>query len=315
MATSALTFSRPWWLLNGHLETLWSRKLGHRPTYQRRLAQTIDDDPVAFDWLEGNPTTPVLCIFHGLEGCSQSHSVRQLASYFNHQGWQVVVPHFRSCGIMNKLPRAYHAGDSTDLGWMVKYVSAWIEQPRPLFAIGLSLGGNVLAKWLAENSGQQLVSAAATVCAPFDLSASIKKIEKTFNHFLYERYFLSSLRNKLEIKLKKYPFLVTKKQLESINSIRQFDDFYTAPIHGFAGVNDYYERASALPQLPSINTSTLCIYADNDAIVDPPAQPANAAVSIECCKKGGHIGFVSGSFPGKADWLAKRLESFFLSHL
>ena len=124
-------YKKPWWLASRHLETVAARRLGPRPSYSRRIAATADDDPIVFDSLPGQPGSPGLCIFHGLEGCSQSHTVRQIASFFNVRGWAVVVPHFRSCGVMNKLPRAYHAGDSRDVGWMLRYAIATMQQSSP----------------------------------------------------------------------------------------------------------------------------------------------------------------------------------------
>ena len=304
-------YKKPWWLPGRHIETVAARRLGARPSYSRSIATTADDDPVAFDSLPGQPGQPGLCIFHGLEGCSQSHTVRQIASFFNERGWAVVVPHFRSCGVMNKLPRAYHAGDSRDLGWMLRYATALMQQSRCHFAAGISLGGNVLAKWLAENPDQDLVAAAVAVAAPLDLDACARRIDQWFNRRLYGNYFLQKLKRKLRLKIQRYPFLASRQDIERIRSIRAFDNIYTAPIHGFADADDYYRQCSALPALSQITTRLLCLHADNDALVPVPTIGSRGRVVLERTRGGGHAGYVSGPFPGRAIWLPQRLKNFY----
>ena len=311
-AQAVSSFYRPWWLPNAHLETVWSRRFGAMPSYHRVIATTPDSDQVAIDSLTGAPEMPVVVLFHGLEGCSGSHTIRQCAAWFHAKGWHVIVPHFRTCGIMNKLPRAYHAGDTDDIDWMLRYAAATPKR-GPLFAIGISLGGNALAKWLGERSDQQLVTAAATVCAPLDLVASSQRLERIFNRLTYGRYFLTRLKAKIQQKLIRYPFLITKRELAKINSIRKFDDRLTAPMHGFAGVDDYYRKASALPLLAAVATPFLCLHTDNDSLVPVPALPSNPYIRAECTHGGGHAGFVTVPFPGQVSWLGQHLEEFFTS--
>ena len=304
-------YRKPWWLTGKHLQTIAARRLGDRPLYSRQIATTSDDDPIAFDALPGQPGAPGLCIFHGLEGCSQSHTVRQIASFFNQCGWSVVVPHFRSCGMMNKLPRAYHAGDSNDVGWMLRYAVATMEKASGHFAAGISLGGNALVKWLAENPEQTLVKAAVAVAAPLDLGACAVRLDQWFNRRLYGNYFLASLRKKLRTKVRRYPFLAKERDIERITTIRAFDEIYTAPIHGFADAEDYYAKCSSLPIMHRIATPLLCLHADNDALVPVPEIPAGGAVRLERTRGGGHAGYVTGPFPGRTTWLPERLKSFY----
>lgn len=305
-------FVRPWWLCSTHLETIWARRLGPHPAWRRELATTPDNDVVAFDFLDGEPGRPRLVIFHGLEGCSRSHTVRQCAAWFNEEkGWSIVVPHFRSCGVMNRLPRAYHAGDTADCRWMLGYAR---REDEPSYALGISLGGNVLAKFLGEQPEQELVRAACTVCAPIDLADCARRIDMIFNRWLYGSYFMRRLRAKMLAKIKLYPFLAKAREIRRLRRIRDFDERFTAPLHGFDGVDDYYAKASAQPLLGQVATPLLLVESGNDALVPPAELPANPAIETLRVKAGGHAGFVTPPFPGRHDWLARAAHAFFSRH-
>ena len=309
--SSPPVFTAPWWLRNGHLQTLWSRKLSKEVTYEREIAKTLDGDQIAFDYLLIGGSAPVLCLFHGLEGCSQSHTIRQLASWFHSHNWSIFVPHFRSCGIMNKLPRSYHAGDFEDADWMLRYVAAAAPQARAVYAVGISFGGNVLAKWLGKQPHQNIVRAAATICSPFNLADTSNQLEKRFNKWLYGNYFLKKVKSKMKVKVKHYPFLLDRRALDHVRTLREFDEIYTAPVHGFASAEDYYRKASALPEIENVATPLLCIFADNDPLINMPPPPANPRVLFESVQGAGHAGFVTAPWPGSVEWLAMRLENFF----
>lgn len=310
-AVEERSFARPWWLFNTHLETVWARGVGEVPDYNREIAKTTDNDRVAFDSLPGRDGRPHLTIFHGLEGCSASHTVRQCAAWFSARGWGVTVPHFRTCGIMNDLPRAYHAGDTADVDWMLRYVGAGLAPGTDHYALGTSLGGNALAKWLGESPGQEIVKAAATVCAPLDLPSCGRRLDTFFNRNTYGRYFIRRLVRKIERKLDRYPFLIGRRELARIRTVREFDDRLTAPMHGFEGVDDYYRKASALPLLEAVATPLLCLHSDNDALIPVPDLPANAHVAHARTRGGGHSGFITGPLPGRSGWLADRIHGFF----
>ena len=305
------SFARPWWLFNGHLETAWARRCGTTPAFEREIVETFDNDQIALDLLRGDAAKPALVIFHGLEGCSRSHTVRHVASALNARGWSIFVPHFRTCGIMNRLPRAYHAGDTVDADWMLRYCRASLPEDATMYALGISLGGNVLCKWLAENPSQQLVAAAAAICAPLDLEQAALRLDRFFVRKIYGNYFLRKLRDKIRLKLAQYPFMIKPKELAAIRTIRAFDDQLTAPLHGFASASDYYRKASALPLLDAVATPLLLLHAANDALVPPPPLPANDAITSLCTKAGGHSGFVSPPFPGNTGWISSLLGSFF----
>ena len=209
---------------------------------------------------------------------------------------------------MNRLPRAYHAGDSADCRWMLNYAS---QEEGPSYAAGVSLGGNVLAKFLGENPGQDIVRAAAAVCPPVDLAGCARRIDRRFNRMLYGSYFMRRLRAKMLAKIKLYPFLAKAREIRRLRSIRDFDARFTAPLHGFESADDYYAKASAQPLLAEIATPLLLVESGNDALIPPAAFPANPAIETLRTRGGGHAGFVSAPFPGQSDWLARALHSFF----
>jgi predicted alpha/beta-fold hydrolase len=232
----------------------------------------------------------------------------------------MVLPHFRSCGgIANRLPRAYFAGDSAEIGWMLAHVSV-LYPDRPRFAAGVSLGGNALLKWLGESAdaARTLVQAAAGLSAPVDLTASGLALQQGFNRLVYTRYFLRSLIPKTRQKLQQHPALASRinpEKLDRISTLGEFDDLYTAPMHGFTDGKDYWQRASSKPWLKTITVPTLVLNARNDPFVPAWSLPGHEDVSQHVTllqpEQGGHIGFVSGPFPGRNNWVPAVLIDFF----
>lgn len=304
---------RPWWLFNGHLETFYSQRKCARAVieYESEHVLTPDSDSVLFHYVRGRRDRPALVIFHGLEGGSDSPSVKMVAGHFVRLDWSVVIPHFRTCGMMNRLPRAYHAGDAAEIAWMAKYAVGLAGAPRA-HAVGISLGGNALAKWLGQGR-QDLLRSAAIVCAPLDLERCARRLERWPNRRLYAEHFLRTLREKVEAKMRQYPFLVDPKRFRKVDTLRKLDDIYTAPVHGFDGASDYYRRASARDSLAGISTYLLCINPMNDPLVPhqsvPRPEETPHCVTIEKPRHGGHLGFVSRG--RRTDWLPRRLERFF----
>ena len=261
------------------------------------------------------PATPLVVLFHGLEGGSGSHYARALMREAAVHGWRAVVVHFRGCGgHENRLPRAYHSGDTTELDWMLRELRG--RHPGPIFAAGVSLGGNVLLKWLGERGAcaNALVSAAAAVSAPVDLTAAGNALGQGFN-LVYTRAFLATLRRKSLQKLEKHPGLYDGARVRRARTLRAFDDVVTAPLHGFQDADDYWSRASSKPLLSKIRVPTLMLNARNDPFLPPSALPrvdeVSAAVTLEFPEQGGHVGFVAGAFPGNLRWLPQRLLAFF----
>jgi predicted alpha/beta-fold hydrolase len=237
------------------------------------------------------------------------HAVQQ-------QGWCGVVVHYRGCsGEPNRLPRAYHSGDSPEADWILRRLRAFFPH-RQLFAVGVSLGGNMLAKWLGEqgSAASSVIAAAASVCAPLDLTACGHHLGRGFNR-VYSLRFLHTLKRNAALKLLRFPGCFDAKRMLASRSLHAFDDAVTAPLHGFRGVEDYWHRASAKPLLGLIAVPTLILNARNDPFMPATALPhpseVSRSVTLELPHEGGHVGFVTGRLPGKLDWLPQRLLHYF----
>jgi predicted alpha/beta-fold hydrolase len=319
-------YRAPLWLPGGHAQTIHAVTWVRRPpvAYWRERWKTPDFDFIDLDWVD-NPqhelkfgqhdSTPLVVLFHGLEGNSDSHYARALMHAVNARGWHGVVVHFRGCsGEINRLPRAYHSGDSAEIDWILRRLRS--TRSGPLYAAGVSLGGNALLKWLGEQGhhAQQVITRAAAVSAPVDLAAAGDALGRGFN-MIYTRNFLRTLKARTLAKMKRYPALCDKRSMQAARTLRAFDDVVTAPLHGFAGVDDYYARASSKPFLPSIVTTTLMLNARNDPFLPaqflPTPQEVSTSVQLETPATGGHVGFVAGRFPGNIGWLTQRLIRFY----
>jgi predicted alpha/beta-fold hydrolase len=260
--------------------------------------------------------SPLVVLFHGLEGCSTSPYAHALMSRVRDIGWTGVVVHFRGCsGEPNRLARAYHSGDSAEIDWMLQRLRQ--EHPqRAIHAVGISLGGNALLKWLGERaqSAAQIVSRAAAVSAPLDLMAAGEALGRGFN-LVYTRAFLSTLKRKSLAKLALHPNLYDAAAVRAARTLRAFDDIVTAPLHGFRDTDDYWTRASSKPWLSHIAVPTLIVNARNDPFLPeralPSQQDVSSWVTLDFPSDGGHVGFVAGRFPGDIEWLPRRIIEFF----
>lgn len=346
----------PRWLPGGHLQTIWPalagrRRLAAAARYRRERWATPDGDFVDVDFAlaalplaaadrtdalevdrvraaaaQATPTAPgapgarpLLVLFHGLEGSSASHYALAFAVEARARGWDFALPHFRGCsGELNRAPRAYHSGDFEEVGWMLARLRA--RAGAPVLAVGVSLGGNALLRWAAEAGGAAAASAAAlaAVCAPVDLTASGHALGRGLNHQVYARMFLRTMKPKALAKWAQHPGLFDRDRVARAHSLHDFDDAFTAPLHGFAGVEDYWSRASSAPHLARIRVPALVLNARNDPFIPPSSLPRPGAVGpcVELWQPahGGHVGFASGAFPGSlgalpaavCDWLAAR---------
>jgi predicted alpha/beta-fold hydrolase len=314
----APTYRAPHWLPGGHLQTLYPYLLRRLPipAYERVQWDTPDGDFIEVDWLRGPAEAPLVVLFHGLEGDSRSHYARALLRALGARGWGGAVAHFRGCsGTPNQLPRAYHSGDYAEIDWILRRFAH--EHPRAArFAVGVSLGGNALLKWLgvAGAGAASVISAAAAVSAPMHLSATGYVLGKGFNR-LYTRHFLQTLKPKFLAKLADFPGLYDRAALARARNLYEFDNVVTAPLHGFRDTEDYWTRASSKPELPGIALPTLILNARNDPFHPghhlPDTTEVSAQVLLEYPDEGGHVGFVSGPFPGNLDWMPERLLAFF----
>ena len=311
------SFRSPFWLPGGHAQTLWPLlRKGPLPPYRRERWSTPDDDFIDVDWVDAPSDQPLLVLFHGLEGSSRSHYARALMRHVARCGWRGAVVHFRGCsGEPNCLPRAYHSGDSGEIDWVLRRMRT-IAGTTPLHAVGVSLGGNALLKWLGEQgaSAGSLITAAAAVSAPIDLAAANVALSRGFS-LVYARHFLATLVPKSLDKLRRFPGIYAAERVRLARTLYDFDDAVTAPLHGFRNADDYYARSSARQYLGDIRLPTLLVNARNDPLLPPAALPRPdelpPQVVADFPAAGGHVGFGSGRFPANQDWLPQRI----LSHL
>ena len=302
-------YSAPWWLPGGHLQTVYAALApAPRIPWTRERWETPDGDFIDLDWAGKEKAGPLLAIFHGLEGSSASPYARAITARALESGWRCVVPHFRGCsGELNRLPRAYHSGDSAEIGWI-------LERLKADYAVGISLGGNALLKHLGEAGDKAQPRRAVAISAPLDLAAAGGALDQGLSRLLYTRIFLGTLRRKTFAKLDKGLVTLDRARVARAGTFWEFDDAVTAPLHGFAGADDYWARSSAGPWLAKIRTPTLVINARNDPFLPEAALTAllsrdiPPAVTLEFPAAGGHAGF-----PGRGDWLARRVLSFLSS--
>ena len=326
-------FRPAWWLPGGHLQTIWGRlaRNRRRVEFRREILQTPDGDELVLDHVEGPRNSPRLLVLHGLEGSSYSVYVQGILEAASRRGLRGTALNFRSCArdpadlarmLPNRRPRLYHSGETGDLDFVAATLAAR-DPGAPLLAVGVSLGANVLLKWLGERPDQAAVAAAAALSTPFDLASSARHLEGTIGR-LYVRSFLSTLRDKAVAAAERFPEAAARIDVPRVlraRTFHEFDDAATAPLHGFAGADDYYRRSSSLGFLPRVATPTLCVSARNDPFLaadalDRARSAASPAVEFDVSASGGHIGFVAGETPWKSgywaeqravDWLSRRV--------
>ena len=300
-------FNTPRWLPGGNLQTIWPALFsagGAAPNYTRERWSAPDGDFIDIDFApSAQADAPMLVLFHGLEGSSRSHYALAFAQQAAALGWHFAVPHFRGCsGELNHAPRAYHSGDHEEVGWILQRLRE--RQRSPLFATGVSLGGNALLRWAEEagDSGTRAVRALAAVSSPLDLAAGGHAIDRGFNRLVYARMFLRTMKPKALAKWQQHPGLFDRERLRAARTLYEFDDVFTAPLHGFAGTDDYWRRASAKPQLQRIRIPALLLNARNDPFVPahslPGVHEVGSHVTLWQPSHGGHAGFAHGRFPG-----------------
>lgn len=309
-------FRPAWWLPGPHSMTVWGRFLRERPSLPTTTEtwDTPDGDQVDVVRLAAPATSPRLVLLHGLEGGIRSHYSAGLLSQAARLSWGADMLLFRTCnGRMNRQPRSYHSGETGDFDFVLRRIAAQFPA-APLGLVGVSLGGNVLLKWLGEQgaavSGQ--VRAAAAVSVPFDLARSSRRIGVGASR-LYERHFLRSLRRKALAKLERYPSIASRQAVEAATSLWTFDDAYTAIVHGFRDAADYYSQSSSIRFLQSIRVRTLLLSAYDDPfhppeVLDEVAHLAreNPHLELEFHARGGHVGFIEGPTPWHASFYAER---------
>ena len=318
-----IIYSPAWWVPGGHLQTLWGKLFRRQPVAPTILERwdTPDGDFLEVHRLVSKPRAPRVLLLHGLEGSIRSHYAQGLLNEAARRGWGADLLIFRSCGSeLNRTRRFYHSGETTDAAFVLERISR--EFPlAPLGIVGVSLGGNVLLKFLGER-GKDLPNAlrgAATISVPFDLARSSKRINRGFSR-LYQRFFLGSLRRKAGEKAKRFPDLAPVDRIASLRTLEDFDNLITGPLHGFADAQDYYARSSSLPYLEAIRLKTLLISAIDDPMLPPEVLDEvakiarkNPALEIDFVQKGGHAGFITGSVPWRPFYYAEYRVGEFLA--
>lgn len=322
--TSGPDYRPPWWYRGRHLQTLWGPLLrrGRQPALRRERVETPDGDFLDLDWLAGRDRgVPLVVILHGLEGSSRSHYASGLLRELEHVGWRGLVVNFRSCGgEVNRSCRMYHSGDTEDLGFVLSRLTAREPFSR-LGLVGVSLGGNVVLKWLAERGDEApaQVAGAVAISTPFNLAACAAALDRGLNRALYTGNFLSSMKVKLDKKAALYEGVIDLPAARKAKTFAQYDRLVTAPLGGFASERDYWARSSSGPLLPQIRRPTLLINALNDPFIPASALPrATIAKSrwleANFVPEGGHAGFLEGP-SGARSWAEARAVAFLQRHL
>jgi predicted alpha/beta-fold hydrolase len=284
---------------------------------------TPDGDFLELHHLDSSSSigAPVLILLHGLEGSARSHYIQGLLRQAGARGWRAAVIVFRSCGSeMNRARRFYHSGETTDVALAVNHIAKRYPT-SPIVLAGASLGGNVLLKYLGEKPGtvSSRIAGAVAISVPFDLARSSRHINRGFTR-VYQRHFIRSLRRKAEIKLRTYPDLMSAEALALARTMFDFDDVFTAPVHGFAGAADYYAKSSSRNWLERISVPTLLLSAVDDPFLPPQVLDEvreiarhNPALNIEFTPHGGHVGFVEGASPLSPSYYLERRTGDFLA--
>jgi len=305
-------YDAPWWLPGGHLQTIFAALApAPRISFRRERWDTPDGDFIDLDW--AGTEGPLIAVFHGLEGSSASPYARAIAARALAMGWRCVVPHFRGCsGELNRLPRAYHSGDSAEIDWILRRLGERHAPGGVLYAVGISLGGNALLKLLGEQGAAMPLEKAVAISAPLDLAAAGRALDRGFSREVYTRTFLRTLKRKTFAKIRQQGIAIDAQRLGRARTFWEFDDTVTAPLHGFRGADDYWARSSSGPWLAKIRVPTLVLNARNDPFMPAAALDAlgevPANVMLEFPRSGGHAGF-----PGRGGWLARRVLDFLSS--
>lgn len=310
-------FKPAWWLPNSHLQTMWPafcRSSIKNLALERERLELPDGDFVDLDWMGKQQTGPLVLILHGFEGSIDSHYAKGMLQAIGQCGWRGIFMHFRGCsGEPNRLQRSYHSGETLDVDYVVNVISKR-EPGLRIAAIGYSLGGNILLKWLGETGQKNPLQAAIAISVPFDLHKASKRIQCGFSR-IYQWYFLKCLRERLLHKFEQVESPIDPVFLSEVQTMRDFDDRYTAPLHGFNGVDEYYTTASSRYYLRDIHVPTLILHAKDDPFmtedVIPHSEEISPFVNLEVSEAGGHVGFVSGKYPWRPEyWLERRIPEF-----
>ncbi|MEP6671195.1 MAG: alpha/beta fold hydrolase [Chthoniobacter sp.] len=318
MPVTPSTFRAPPFLRNGHLQTILPVLLPRhvRTFFTRERLELSDGDFLDLDWLRRGASRLAI-LTHGLEGSSTQTYIRGMAATLARAGWDVLAYNFRGCsGEPNRLPRAYHSGETGDLRSVIARATA---DYSTLALVGFSLGGNVILKYLGESPSDRAIRTAVAICAPIDLAACARKLDQRWTNRIYLRRFIVSLVQKIEAKGELFPGIVDATAARRMRTFQEFDDRYTGPLHGFRDADDYWTQSSARQFLPNITVPTLLLQPRNDPFLAPEAYPwseaeTNPQLFLETPDSGGHVGFLDLRH-GLQPWSERRTAEFLNSHV
>lgn len=315
-------FNPPFWLTNPHLQTILPKFFAPKaPSYRREIIRdSLDESDVAYDFYDAHPVdssqgqleqTPLIVLFHGMEGSSDSHYARALAHQIHAQGWHFVVAHFRSCGGIPASGRVfYNAGDTDEVHHMLQTLSQKYEN---IYAVGVSLGGNALAKYMGEYAAAVCCKGAVAISSPVDMSSAAMSMQSFLGQRIYTPYLLNPIIKKA---LKNEISDEEVETIKKVDRISDFDHIFTAPRHGYRSNNDYYRRASALPYLIDVAKPLLLISAMDDPFIGFTAtkEDVSESVTLIDTDHGGHIGYLRYLADQKKfdiNWIPETVVSYF----
>ncbi len=326
------TFRPAWWLPGPHAQTIGARLLRRRTgvEFRRERVPTHDGDFLDLDWVarvDGRPvldTGPLAIVLHGLEGSARSDYALQLYRTLAQGGIAAVGLNFRGCsGEINRVARMYHSGETGDVAAMVERIVRQFPG-RPLGAVGFSLGGNVLLKFLGERGAERgadggPIAAAVSISVPFNLAAGAERLSQGFAR-VYQWFLMRKLQDKLRAKVSLVRDHVDVDRALAARTFWDFDDAATAPLHGFEGADDYYRRSSCNQYLASVRVPTLLIHALDDPFLPQDAVPVDAprenpVLESAFTPGGGHVGFVSGPPWSPAFWAEQTAAQYLVQKL
>lgn len=314
MPVLSSTFSPPFILRSGHVQTILGAVLPRwrvPPCTEERL-ELPDGDFVDLDWMRAGHRR-VAILSHGLEGNSRNSDIRGLAAALNAAGWDALAWNFRGCsGEENRLARFYHSGETLDLAAVIDHAAG---SYKDLALVGFSLGGNMTLKYLGEGPAHPAIRAAVAVSVPIDLASSARALDRQRSNRIYLGRFMKSLISKVEAKAIRFPAEIDLSGIRTIRSFAEFDDRYTARIHGFRDAEDYWAQSSARQFLPGIHVPTLLLNALDDPFLTPESFPfpeaeTNPRLFLECPAHGGHLGFADAC----GFWIGRRIPEFLAQH-
>ena len=312
-----MSFSPTSFLINPHFQTLYPSLFKKNPTLEFEIEELVvsDGDFLELFWFKKDTTKPVVIVLHGLGGSAKSAYIPSLVLTLHKNGFSPVVMHFRGCGTKpNNTPRSYHSGDTKDLSEAVEYL---YKQTKQLYGIGFSLGANVLLKYLGEQKENSLIKKAMAVSPPMKLDVCSTCINSGFSR-LYQHILLQDLKKFLLEKSKRFDLEkligLSREKINKITTFWEFDELYTAPIHGFDSAKEYYQLSSSFYYLKNITTKTLLLHAKDDpfmsSAVIPKVEDVSSSVTLEITDRGGHVGFVEGGFFTPSYYIDKKAVEF-----